>query len=216
MQKLKNILLFTGFILTGVAATAYLILLYIIIVGFETKIESNKLMIFLIIGSVAGIAITISMRMQGILFAKNEDKSKKVLNEYNALIGKDLETKLRPLWQFHLINALSDIFTKGITVFMTLYFSITIIVEGMGDFKYFGLGLINVIMYIGIGILALTKAYNFYLENEIPLLQQKIIRLKKKGIDDDELPRKLEEDNQDIVRECDRIEGLGEVSELGK
>ena len=48
MDKLKKSFTFIGFVLAGLAAVAYLILLYIIIGGFEKGIETDKLLMFLI------------------------------------------------------------------------------------------------------------------------------------------------------------------------
>lgn len=192
MKKIENVLLYTGFIITILASVAYLIVLYIIIAGFEAHISNANLLIFLGLGAITGVMISLSLRLQGIAFAKNTPPAMAVLEQYQRLIGNDVETKLMPLWLFHLINIIQDIFVKGLTIVLTLYFSISIIIEGLGDFKYFYLGIVNVILYIGLGILSMTKAYNHYVENEIPLLRQKINVIKRKDEKKNELSTKLE------------------------
>ena len=181
MERFKETFTFTGFILAGVAGVAYLILLYIIIAGFEVSIGSTELLIFLALGAIDGVLISLSMRIQGLDFAKSEKTSKEVLEEYNELITEDKEKFLMPLWAFMIINTIKDIIFKGGTVMFTLYFSITIMIEGIGDFKYFWLGAVNVIMYLGFGFLSLAKSYDHYLEVQIPLIKQKIKELKRKG-----------------------------------
>lgn len=181
MERFKETFTFTGFILAGVAGVAYLILLYIIIAGFEVSIGSTELLIFLALGAIDGVLISLSMRIQGLDFAKAEKSSKEVLEEYNELITEDKEKFLMPLWAYMIINTIKDIIFKGGTVMFTLYFSITIMIEGIGDFKYFWLGAVNVIMYLGFGFLSLAKSYDHYLEVQIPLIKQKIKELKRKG-----------------------------------
>lgn len=181
MERFKEMFTFTGFMLAAGAGIAYLILLYIIIAGFEVSIDSTKLLMFLALGAIDGVVISLSMRIQGIDFAKAEKTSKKVLDEYNELITEDNEKFLLPLWAYMIINTIKDIIFKGGTVVFTLYFSITIMIEGIGDFKYFWLGAVNVIMYLGFGFLSLAKSYDHYLEVQIPLIKQKIKELKRKG-----------------------------------
>lgn len=179
MKKYKQALTYSGFVLAIVAVIGYLILLWILISGFKIEIGNDKLMIFLGLGAVAGVLISLSLRIQGIDFAKAEEEAKNALNEYNDLITKDKKKKMYPLWVFMLVSTIKDIVFKGLSVFVTLYFSITVIVEGMGDYTYFLLGLVNVVLYLGLGFLSLAKAYDNYLEKHIPYLKQKTIRMKE-------------------------------------
>ncbi len=198
MDKLKKSFTFIGFVLAGLAAVAYLILLYIIIGGFEKGIETDKLLMFLIIGAIDGILINISLGIQGISFAKLEPAAVSVNEEYQELTAKDKDTKFRKLWVFNLFEILKDIFTKGATTVLSLYFTITIIIEGLGDFKYFFLGIVNVLLYLGFGFLRLVKSYDHYLENEVPLKRQKILKLKEdlKNEDDKRIYREPDEVGQ--------------------
>lgn len=196
MKKIENILQFAGFILTILSAIAYLVIVYIIITGFEIQAASDKLLIFLILGGIAGVMISLSLRIQGIAFAKMEPESKRVLKQYQELIGNDKETKLLPMWAFQLINIAIDIIIKGTSIVLTLYYSISIIIEGLGDFKYFYLGIVNILLYLGLGLLSMTKAYNHYIEKEIPLINQKINKIKRKEIKD-ELFREIKNDGSE-------------------
>lgn len=179
MQKLKDSLKFTGFIMVAVASIAYLGMLYIMIDGFENTVSEKELVIFLIIGAVYGIFNSLFLRVQGISLAKMEEIAKEALDNYNKLTVKDKNFKSKRLWLFHLKNILTDIFVKAGTIGFTIYFSITIIVKGIGDWKYFGIGIINVILYNGLGLLGLAKAYDFYLEHEVTNIKNKIYKLKE-------------------------------------
>lgn len=200
MSKINGMMLYVGFILTSISAIAYLVLLYIIIEGFEVDVQSNNLIVYLGLGAVTGVMMNLSLRIQGVQFAKNEDASQIKLKQYQELIGKDNEVKLRPMWQFHAWQMFTDIIFKGGALALTLYFSITIIIQGMGDIKYFLLGIVNVIMYLGLGILSMLKGYNFYIENELPLLNQKINKLLVKEKDKNELSREVKTNSNGSIR----------------
>ena len=67
--KVKTALTYTGFALAIISSISYLILVYILINGFEASYQREQLIGFLILGAVAGILINLSMRTQE-LFAK--------------------------------------------------------------------------------------------------------------------------------------------------
>lgn len=192
-EKIKNILSYTGLVLTITTGVAYLALVYILVEGFKVSVDSNKLLMFVILGAVAGLLMSMSMRTQGPALAKKLPTTQKILDEYATQLGQS-EKKLRPIGFYLISSAIKDIFTKGVTTVVSLYFSISFIVEGIGDPKYFWLGVINVLLFLGIGFMGLAKSYDYYIENHIPYLQQKIEKMKEEK--QNELLRK----NQDNDR----------------
>ncbi len=178
-EKVKTALVYTGSILTVMSAIAYLVVVAILVYGFETKVDSNQLLVFLGLGAFTGVLMNLSMRIQGIDFAKELPDSKEVLEELTNLTGKSDKVKLYPIWVMFLKTILQDIFIKGGSIMVTLYFSIEIVINGLGDNKYFYLGIVNVLLYLGLGMLSLAKAYDYYIEKHIPYMQQRINRLKE-------------------------------------
>ena len=176
-ESIKNALVFTGTALTILAAIAYLVIVYILVFGFTVEVNSNQLIVFLALGALTGVLMNLSLRIQGIAFAKQLEESKEVMNEMTELLGKS-EEKLMPIWVMFLKTILVDIIVKGGSIGLTLYFSIEIVIQGMGDSKYFWLGIVNVLLYLGLGMLSLAKAYDYYIERHIPFMKQKIIRMK--------------------------------------
>jgi len=78
----------------------------------------------------------------------------------------------------------SDILSKGLTVAATTYFSVTVFMQGSGDFSLIGLAISNIFMFASFGILAMRRAYVFYLNEHIPAIQEltnKITEAKKNG-----------------------------------
>lgn len=176
---LQDILKYIGFAMAAITIVVYLVILYIIVFGFENSVSSDKLIFFLLLNNIAGILISIGLRIQGVDLAKNTKVAKDTIKEYSDLLVTDKSVKLRPLWVFHMVNIIKDIFTKGVITFFTLYFTITVIIYGLGDAKYFVLGFANIFMYVGFGLIALSKAYEHYIERQIPFLKQKINKMKE-------------------------------------
>lgn len=180
-EKFSDLLKYTGFILTFVSIIAYLIIVSVIIRGFTVNLGKEALLIFLILGAVDGILIGLSLRIQGITFAEEEVESKKILNELTKLKGESKDEKLRPLWQYHLTNILKDVFIKGLSIVVSLYFAIEVAYKGLQDMKYFWLAVANIFMFLGFGMMSLANSYKYYLNEINPLNQQKINKMKGVG-----------------------------------
>lgn len=213
-EKIKNILLYTGMILSIISAITYLIITFILVKGFETHIASDKLLVFLFIGAVAGVMINLSLRIQGLDFAKDLADNKNTLKEYLDLIVEDKKTKLYPMWVMFLKTILTDIIIKGGTLVVTMYFTISFVIDGMGDEKYIWLGIANTLMYLGLGFLSLAKAYDYYNEKHIPYLKQKIAQIKlrlKEEEKDESILREAERSLEDNIPGFERPESTGDI-----
>lgn len=179
-EKIKNALTYTGVILAVVAAIAYLILVYVIIYGFSVEYSQDQLIGFIVLGAVVGILMNIAMRIQGIDFAKLTPVAKKTLKELTDSIGKSDEVKMRPMWVMFTNSIIKDIVIKGGVIGLTLYYTIDISYSGLGEEKYFLLAISNIVLYFGLGLISMSKAYDYYLESHIPFMQQKIKKLELK------------------------------------
>ena len=179
-DKLKKILVYTGIASAIISAIAYLVVTYVIVVGFESSVDMQKQILFSILGSFIGLLITFSLRTQGITFARKEDKSKQVMKEYYDLINKKKTVKqLHTIKHFMVWQTIKDIFSKGISIAGSTYMVMYIFANGNGNFGLFALAISNILMFAGFGIVALSKAYDKYLEEHIPVMEQIIERLKK-------------------------------------
>lgn len=179
VSKIQQALTWAGVALAAIAAIGYLVLVVILVNGFQVNVGNELLAMFLFLGAADGILISASLRAQGVTFAKNEEVSKKTIAEYRETLGKSNEVKLRPIWVMWLTSTVKDVLFKGATTFLTLYFSISLMIEGMGDTTYIYLALFNILMFIGFGLISLSSGYNYYLDRHIPYLQQKIKEMKR-------------------------------------
>lgn len=201
-MKINNIINWLGTIIASTAAVAYLVIIYILINGFTKSIENEKLFIFLLLGAIDGALISGALRFQGVTFAKAEEKNVKQLQEYTELRGKSKSVKLYPIWVMYLRSSMVDIIFKSGSLFATMYFTVSIMIEGVQDQKYFVLGIVNVIMFAGLGLMGLSKGYNYYQEQQVPYIQQKIDKLKKEK-EEYELSSEIARTNRARLRESE-------------
>ena len=151
--------------------------------GFTTDFEMANQITFAIIGAIVGVSITISLIMQGIAFAKRDETAQKVMADYYKLLNKTKKAK-----QLHTIDhyikwaIIKTVLIRGTTVAITTFFVLYIFIEGNGNWSLLGLAFANIFMFIGFGLVGLSNAYDFYLKQHIPVIEElteKLTDLKK-------------------------------------
>ena len=178
-EKWKDFLTYTGIAMAIISAIVYLIVVFILINGFEVDYSKEEIISFLLLGAATGVMINIAMRIQGLDLARLTKKAKEVQAKLNDLTAKSKETKLRPLWAMHLINTIRDIIFKGGTITLTMYFAISISYKGLGEQKYMLLAFANVFMYLGLSLITMNKAYDYYIDKNIPYMEKQIFKLEE-------------------------------------
>jgi hypothetical protein len=179
-DKIKNLLIYTGLFASIISAIAYLIVTYVLVVGFSTQLELQKQILFAVLGASTGLMITFFLRSQGIAFAKREEESKKVMTlYYEALNKKKTVKQLHTITHFMIWSTIKDIFSKGISIGLTTSFLMYIFMEGNGNFALFGLAVANIFMFAGFGLMALSKAHDKYLDEHIPVIKAITEKLKQ-------------------------------------
>lgn len=166
----RNLFQYMGFVGAGISALTYLIVIAIMINGFDKHIQSDKMIIFSLLGGAFGLVITIFLRTQGMEFAKRTPEAQAVLINFKK------ETKItRRSITYHLTKSIIfDIISKVGGVVISTMFVLNVFIEGMQDARYFYLAIANVLMFISFGFIGLVKTYDVYLEDHIPYLEQKI------------------------------------------
>ena len=178
-DKLKNLLIYTGAVGSLISAIAYLVVTYVIVVGFDSTVDQEKQILFAALGALVGLMITFTLRTQGITFAQKETSSQIVMDEYYLLINKKKTLKqLHTIKYFVIVSTIKDIITKGISIGISTWFIMYIFMEGNGDFSLFALTISNILMFAGFGLVALSKAYDKYMDEHIPVIKTIIERLK--------------------------------------
>lgn len=178
--NLENILLYTGTIGAIIVAMVYIVFTVVLVMGFETKMDSQKQLLFSSIGAAAGLSLTVSLRLQGVQLARQKQDNQLVMKEYHNLINKTKTAKqLKTINYYLVVHFISDVFTKLITMALSTYLVLYIFLEGNGDWALIGLAIANILMFTFFGLMALSKAYTHYNEQHIPVIKERIKRLKE-------------------------------------
>lgn len=172
--------MYVGTVGAAVTSIVYIIITIVLVLGFESNVEFDKQLLFAVLGAVSGILTTNMLRVQGVTLAKNQKKSQEVIAEYNKVRNKTRSTRSLRTITFHMVTAfLTDIISKGATVAMSTMFVMYIYMDGSGDFAMIGLAAANVLMFLSFGLIALAKFYDMYIEQHIPILEERTVRLKE-------------------------------------
>lgn len=193
-KRIKPILLYVGAIGAVAMSIGYIILMFVLVLGFNEQANMTQAIVFAVVNAVVGFLIMQFLKIQGIDFAKQLPNNIKVLNDYNH---KKPKKKTTHSLKFFWIKTIStDILIKASMLCITTAGIIYIVVEGSNDYNMLLLSIVNLIMFACFGLLSLVKAYDFFNESYIPYLEEKIDEEEK------EIARKAEEKLAMAKKEC--------------
>ena len=177
-EEIKAMLLYVGFAGAIISGLAYIVITIVMVTGFSTSFSTTQQIIFSLLGVVVGLMITFLLRSQGIAFAKREPKSQQIMGDYHkALNKKKTEKQMHDINYYVFWATIKDIIIKGISFAATTYFALYIAIQGNGDFALIGLAIANVLFFLSLGLIALSKAYDFYLEEHLEVIKERTQRL---------------------------------------
>lgn len=188
-DRVRKILNYTGWALTGVFAVVYLILLAIVIFGFSVNISFDAMLIIAIIGAVFTFAITSSLMYQGILFAKSNKEVNALLVNLSRLKALTRNKKKRPfeIGSYIAKKTIINLLVKSSGVAVMTYCMIKFTIIGVKDMMIMWLGVSNIMIAIGFGLISLVSSYDTYVEKYIPTIKVRINeleeQLKPSGVD---------------------------------
>ena len=181
-ETIKSLLIYVGFASAGISSIAYIIITIVMVRGFTTDLELSSQLLFAVLGAIVGVSITVSLIMQGIAFAKRDPNAQQVMSDYYKALNKTKTIK-----EMHTIDhyvkwaIIKTILMKGFTVAISTFFILYIFIEGNGNWSLIGLAIANIFMFIGFGLVGLSNAYDFYLKQHIPVIQELIKKIEKKN-----------------------------------
>lgn len=170
-RKIKPVLEYVGAIGAAFMIVAYIITVFVLIKGFEVH-KLFQTSIFALVNAIVGFIIMQFLKVQGVSFAKNLPANQKILEQYYNTKTKD--KKPHSITMYWVTSIIKDIFTKVATLAITTIGMIYIVIEGSNDWNLLALALVNLIMFICFGLLSLSKAYDFYNNQHIPFIKEKL------------------------------------------
>lgn len=193
-KKIAPILGYVGAIGATLMSIMYIVIVFILVLGFQSQTVLN-VTIFAIINALMGLIIMQFLKVQGISFAKMIPENKEILDKYYATKTKD--KKYRNIQFYWTTSLLKDIVVRGITVAASTAGLIYIVIQGCNDYKLLLLALVNLVMFICFGLLALNQAYEFYNNRHIPYILHQLEIIK----DDNNRQQSIQESRGTSIKE---------------
>lgn len=175
--KIKPVLSYVGSIGAGLMCIAYIIVVFVLIYGFKATIIFNTLL-FAAVNAIIGFCVMQFLKVQGVSFAKLIPENDKIIKEYYSTKTKD--KKPHSMQFYWTTSVIKDIFTKCLSVAITSAGLIYIVIQGSNDWNLLLLAIVNLIMFICFGFLALVNAYEFFNNKFVPYMEEKISETKIK------------------------------------
>ena len=170
-KKIQPILQYVGAIGASLMSIMYIITVVILIIGFKAQSIQNTL-VFAIINAIVGLIIMQFLKIQGISFAKNLPENIEIVKQYYNTKTKD--KKIQSIKYYWISSLIKDFISKGLSVAFTTAGIIYIVIVGSNDYTLLLLALVNLILFICFGLLALNNAYEFYNNKHVPYMQEMI------------------------------------------
>ena len=181
-KKIKPLLLYIGTIGAALMCIAYVLVVMVLIFGFKVK-NIEQSILFAIVNAVVGFVVMQFLKIQGVDFAKALPENQKVLNHFNA---KKPKKHYHTIWFYWFKSITSDLLIKCLTIGVTTCGLIYLVIEGSRDYNLLLLAAVNLIMFICFGLVSLSNAYDYYNDNHIPYLKDKIKMEENKTDDNNE------------------------------
>ena len=201
-NKVKPILTYVGAIGAILTSCAYIILMIVLIKGFHYE-QTKQAVLFAIVNAIVGLIIANFLKYQGLTFAKELPENEEIVKKYYSTKTKD--KKPHSLQYFWITSIIEDIIAKGFTVTFSTAGLIYIVIVGSNDWNLMLLALVNLILFICFGLIALNKGYDYYNNTYVNYMKEKIDEANKKTMD---------EGKELLQTDLERVEGLEDVNPL--
>ena len=170
-KRIQPILQYVGVIGAILMSIMYIIMVVILIIGFKAQSIQNTI-VFAIINAIVGLMIMQFLKIQGISFAKNLPENIEIIKQYYNTKTKD--KKIQSIKYYWISSLIKDFISKGLSIAFTTAGIIYIVIVGSNDYTLLLLALVNLILFICFGLLALNNAYEFYNNKHVPYMQEMI------------------------------------------
>lgn len=180
-EKLKPILHYVGTIGAGIMTVCYIITVLILVFGFQVQTHHLKQsIIFAVVNGVVGFIIMQLLKIQGIDFARSENKD--LIDKYNKIVllkcENDKKKKTHSIKFYWVTSVIKDFILKGLSVVLGSFALIYIVIEGSQDYSLLLLAVVNLLMFICFGLLSLVNSYDWYNGNHVNYMQMMIAETK--------------------------------------
>ena len=170
-KRIKPILLYVGTIGAVMMSIGYVILMFVLVLGFKADANLTSTIVFALVNAIVGFIIMQFLKIQGIDFAKQLPDNMEIQKQYNLLVAKKpTKRKYHSLKYFWTKSIITDALGKALMVAATTAGIIYIVIEGSQDYNMILLSIVNLILFACFGLISLVNAYEFYNNQYIPYI----------------------------------------------
>lgn len=168
---IKPILGYIGAIGAVLMSVAYIFIIFVMIKGFEYR-QTAQTLVFAGVNAGVGLIICNFLRYQGVSFAKMLTSNREVEEKYYNTKTRD--KRVHNMTFFWVKSIIADILIKGLTIVLTTTGLIYIVIVGSNDWNLLLMAIVNLILFICFGLLALNGAYDYYNNTFVPYMNERI------------------------------------------
>ena len=172
-EKILPILSYIGAIGALVMSIAYIIVVFVLINGFEAEEVLNTI-VFAVVNAIVGFIIMQFLKYQGVSFAEMIPENEEVLKDYFSSKTKD--KKNHSMKYYWITSVIKDIAIKCSCLALTTIGVIYIIIQGSHDYNLLLLAVFNLLMFICFGLLGLVRAFNYFCNTYIPYIKEQLAK----------------------------------------
>lgn len=179
-QRIKDILTYVGAATAIIFGAVYIAVLLVLILGFSSNIHPEQQLLFVGLGAAAGLMIDVSLMFQGIALAKRHEECEGIMKRYYEVRNRNAKPREQRTIGFYITKHLiTTLFTKVLGGAASIYLIVHFVIVGSQDMTLLLLGLANLLMFGGFGMMSLAGSYDYYIEQHIPAIIAKTDRLNR-------------------------------------
>lgn len=181
-EKIKPILTYIGAIGAGLTSIAYIILIVVLIKGFQFR-QPTQTIVFAVANAAVGMIVASFLKYQGVSFAKGLPENQSIIEDYYKSHTRD--KKNHSIQWFWFVTTIKDVIFKGVTIALSTLGLVYIVIVGSNDWSLMLMAIVNLVLFVCFGLLALNQAYEYYNNVYVNYMREQLTRAKDGYIKND-------------------------------
>lgn len=174
-EKIKPILTYIGAIGAGLTSIAYIILIVVLIKGFQFR-QPTQTIVFAVANAAVGMIVASFLKYQGVSFAKGLPENQSIIEDYYKSHTRD--KKNHSIQWFWFVTTIKDVIFKGVTIAASTLGLVYIVIVGSNDWSLMLMAIVNLVLFVCFGLLALNQAYEYYNNVYVNYMREQLTRAK--------------------------------------
>lgn len=174
-EKIKPILTYIGAIGAGLTSIAYIILVVVLIKGFQFR-QPTQTIVFAVANAAVGMIVASFLKYQGVSFAKGLPENQSIIEDYYKSNTRD--KKNHSIQWFWFVTTIKDVVFKGVTIAASTLGLVYIVIVGSNDWSLMLMAIVNLVLFVCFGLLALNQAYEYYNNVYVNYMREQLARAK--------------------------------------